>query len=75
MDKKKYIHIVYNAWHAAGGEDAIRNGMRRLGYTPHFWRDPMATLVEIADGDDDERESFAADMVLIRDYALNNKGN
>lgn len=76
MDVKTFVPTVYNAWHEAGGEDAIRNGMRRLGYSAIDWMDPMATIFEVGNnGTDDERESLAVDFELIRDYVKNNGGN
>lgn len=76
MDVKTFANITYNAWNEAGGEDAIRNGMRRLGYTAHYWKNPMATIFDVGNtGTDNERESLAVDFELIRDYVKNNGGN
>lgn len=75
MDVKTFAKTTYDAWHEAGGEDAIRNGMRRLGYSAVDYIHPMATIFEVGNnGNDNERESLAVDFELIRDYVKNNGG-
>lgn len=74
MDVRTFSKITNDAWNQAGGEAAIRNGLKRLGYHSHDYLFPMAKVMEVAEGTDDERASFAVDMELIRDYVLNNGG-
>lgn len=69
MDVKTFAKTAHDAWIGAGGADAIRNGMRRIGYSPRDWHDPMATIFEVMhNGSDSDREEFAADLELICDY-------
>jgi len=73
MDKLEFVNATDAIWREIG-ENAIINGMRRMGYHSHDYLFPKAFVFEALAGPADVRESFMADLTVIRDYVRNNGG-